>query len=368
LLEIAPFGNLRPRQITCLDQTVRQLARMCTFGEVRDQSMDFCIDFAKPQPPARLLPGLPAKKSMRFFSVAPAVEQLQALLAKWQGAPELPDWAAQSGCSSAEYGDLLGKLLQHWGAQPPSRQARRERTGGTIRIVYSHVQVRRLIAASEFARQGGQLEYDGRLSATDSEFSRRGGPPEDDDTIGAMANSAAGAGKPAGIEAQAPRTPMEILDELEAKGDQAFMMNWEVADQSESGLGAIATKFSSAIGVGTLIGYRNLDEIEWRIGVVRRLGGTPEHKFSLGIQCLKGMPIVARLRAASASAGGVGHDDAILIQGETDSILIPRNKFKADLDCIAGMLGEMRPLRMLALIDRGNDFDHVGVKLLPTAA
>ncbi|MGH8666143.1 MAG: hypothetical protein ACREUX_17930, partial [Burkholderiales bacterium] len=227
--DAAPICNLLPAQLVGLDVLLRRLATHFQFADSYRDTAPFVIEPEREPGVRRSLKGLSARPGQRFFGIGGAYAQLAAL--RKQAGREVPDWMAHAHLDPASYRSLLDLLLQHWSSQPPQRQHRRDRVEAEVLVSRGVGQVRRMIAASEYAQAGGLLSYEDSAPYDHKLFAKI--------RFGSVEQRAAP--QPAqGIEA-APATPLETLQKFELEGDRQMTERWTLTDSSANGFGALAS-------------------------------------------------------------------------------------------------------------------------------
>lgn len=348
LFETAPLTNLTANEIEATDRLVRWIEPHCRFVDSRSTLTPFCILPVGENTPARWREGGNYDPETRFFGVGQGQHQLIQLRANLTREGKLPDWLASTGCNRGQMLGLLQMLIANWSADPPSRQHPRLQAKGTIRVVNGLDMVRRMIAASEFAKSGRDLDYDSYLKT----YLNR----HRDHAV------VADAAPPA-----PPKTQMEVLCLLETAGDQQMMDIWEIIDMSRGGLGARFTARRPWQRIGALMAYRLEDELDWHVAILRRLGSS-HGKPNAGLSVFHGTPRCSQIRLAASleanawhqqtkETSGLGWHNAILVSAEAKLVLIPSGIFSIDRQIHLSVEGRWRPARLVKLHTRGNDYD-----------
>lgn len=348
LFETAPLTNLTVCEIEATDRLVRWIEPHCRFVDTRSALAPFCILPADGNMPMRWREGMDFHPETRFFGLGQGQNQLVQLRANLARESKLPDWLAGTGCNRGQVLDLLQTLIANWSAEPPTRQHPRLQTKGTIRVVNGLDMVRRMVAASEYAKSGRNLDYDSYLKTfrnrhRDHAVMTEGAPPPP------------------------PKTPLEVLLLLETAGDQQMMDSWEVIDLSRGGLGARFSHRRPWQQIGALVAYRLDEQLDWHVGIIRRLGSS-HGRPNAGLAVFHGNPQCSQIRLAASQEGnawqqrtqetsGLGWHDAILVSPEAKLLLIPSGIFSPDRPVHISAGGRWRPARLIKLHTRGNDYD-----------
>jgi hypothetical protein len=118
--------------------------------------------------------------------------------------------------------------------------------------------------------------------------------------------------------------------------------------------------------VGGLIAFRDEEELDWRIAIIRRIGratidgraGRP----SIGLEVMPWPSMCALARHANKGFGtGEGNiwGDAILMAYDVTQIMLPADSFTAGGEMDVRSHEGLWKIRMSALIDSGADFDLI---------
>ncbi|MCC6534441.1 MAG: hypothetical protein IT531_17960 [Burkholderiales bacterium] len=362
LFEAAPIANLLPAQMAALDLVLRRFATHYQFSESYRESTPFVLDPGRDPIVRRWLKGLRPRPGQRFFGAAGAYAQLGALRKQALASAAVPDWLAPARLDSDAYRSLLHLVIAHWSVEPPQRQHRRDRTEGEVLATHGVGQVRRMIAASEFAKAGGQLSYEENTPYDHKLFGKL--------RFGSVGDTGEDAGR-----AQPAATAMETLQKFELEGDRQMTERWAITDISETGLGAFAQAHGGWARIGMLVGYRRLDSLEWQTAVLRRLSRTAQGRLSIGLQTIPADAACARLRIGSGDAGNTWvavagtadiYHDAILLRGEgAPSLLLDQGAFAGPIECMISFEKRWRRARLEGVLERGYDYERVEITLLP---
>lgn len=343
--EVAPLANLTPAQMDALDRIVRWAQEHFICIDAFSPQTPFRIRMDRPDGPLRCAPGQSEEAAWRYFGPGPAHAELSKLRATLS-AGRIPNWLPAHSARK-DLVDLLLALLQHWSMTPPKRTQNRRRQEGTLFVAQGFALARRLIAASEFARSGRSLDYGGQVKYRTLMRSE------------------------VHVEPEAPiaRTPLENLQLLETAGDRQMMDQWEIIDLSPQGLGARFAHRRPWQAIGALVAYRHAAEVDWRIGVVRRLGrshGVP----NAGLATFPGTPQCGQLQALNKEDDGPWHQqtrdtsglgliDAILVAHDARLLLLPKDVYTPDRR-VDLLLGGLRiQMRLAGVQASGDDYDLV---------
>lgn len=350
LFETAPLTNLAVGEIDAADRLVRWIEPHCRFSDTRSTLTPFYIVPEGGNAPARWQEDDVYPPGTRFFGIAQGQAQLTQLSASITRDQAVPEWLAASGCSRQHILQLLQKLIANWSATPPSRKHPRVTAKGTIRVVNGLDMVRRMLAASEFARSGRDLDYDIYLNNFHARHREHAvvtdTPPPP------------------------PKTPMDVLRLLETAGDLQMMEHWEIIDISRGGMGVRFTARRPWQRIGALVAYRLEDELNWHVGIVRRLGSS-HGKPNAGLTCFGGTPMSSQVRLASTihesntwavrtqDTSGEGWHNAVLLSQEAKLLMVPSGIFSPERPIQLSVEGKWRIARLVKLMSRGTDYDLV---------
>jgi len=358
LLEVAPIANLLPTQMAGLEIVLRRLASHYQFSDNYRESTPFSLDPSRPQPPQRWLKGLTPRPGQRFFGIGGAYAQLGGLRKAANASAQVPEWLASTRLDIGGYRGLLDLLVTHWSVEPPQRRHRRDRGEGEILVTHGVAQVRRMIAASEYAKSGGQLSYQENTPYDHKLFGKlRFGSVEETQ------------GSSSGPRDEHTQTPMEILQKFELEGDRQMTERWTIGDLSESGLGATAQAHGGWARVGMLLGFRRMDSLDWQMAVIRRLSRSAQGRLSIGLQTIHGATWCGRLRFGSGDAGNpwvavagtsdIFHD-AILLRGEAaPTLLLDPGVFSGPGEAHLSFEKRWRKVHLERTIERGYDYEQI---------
>lgn len=356
VLEMAPLENLSPQQVACADLLIRKHQKLILFREEPGDTTPFHVDTAGESGPGRLAPGQARSEGERYFGTGSLAGHIFTLCRSIENAGNVPEWIGETGCEKEDLLSLCKALGEHWSAQPPKRRHPRRQAEAMIKAVNGFAQTRRMVAASSFARAGkkiGYQSYADMMSLHRAKFGHAGDPAQ--------------APPPA---AEGAQSPMDVLHQLELAGDRLLMEEWILLDISATGMGAIVPHHKKWLGIGTLVGFRPEESLDWRIGIIRRLGRSSQGRRQAGLEVLPGTPVSAQYRelgdAPKASpwlgvpgAQGATLRDAILVSRPQRTLLIERQQFAAGQPFRLVVEGEATFHRFGRLLDSGKDFEYV---------
>lgn len=353
--EIAPLGNFTPQQMDVLMRLLRWLEPSFMVQNTYSAQSPYCVHLDHLGVPARATESLPAVANRVFIGTGMGYGRLMTLRTAIKKSG-LPDWLLASQCTEEKALAVIEALIMHWSERPPQRRHERAQADTTIRVVNGFANMRRMIAYSEFARSGRKVGYKSHFEML--KFERRGFA----DQVEVSARDE---------ERWQNATPIETLGMLESAGDKQLMDLWALRDVSASGMGASAPFLRPWMVIGTYIGYRVENEIDWQIAIVRRIHRTPSGHPSIGLETLQETPRCAQVRRVRMSPGndpwqeierdttGHGFDDAIVLSMSKSLLLIESGKFAEGAVYNLQVGGSRFAIRLLTLVHSTADSDCV---------
>jgi hypothetical protein len=349
-LEIAPVSNLLPVQLEVLHRWLLQNANTFEFAEAPHAGTTHFISLHNPGNPTRYTSNVIHSPAMRYCSTqrlrTPLLQLAHSLRTQ-----AVPEWLQPLMPQKAAIDKLMQTLMRHWTDQPPERSSPRQSDSAPMRVVHGFSLARRMIACSAFAKRGKSLNYRGSEMHNLFNELRFGGSGKLREDVGE----------------EAMVDPMETLLKLETSGDKQMMDEWLKIDSSDSGIGAVMPGLRSRNRIGELIGFRIDGSIDWRLGILRRIGRDAQKRVSIGIETLAYPSISAQVRPnnveltvwSQASEAGNGYVDAILVEAEGDTLLLMPGLFVAELSVNLLVDGKRLDVILTEKIDHGNDWERV---------
>jgi hypothetical protein len=252
--------------------------------------------------------------------------------------------------------------MTYWAPTPPKRGE--DRVGNTIelRVVIGFDLARRMIAVSHFARMGRSFAYEG------DDINRL----FDESRFGRVL-PAAGMAAEADVALAEPEaaSPLEILHRLELRGDQAQMERWMQVDDSATGIGVVVPTIMPRHRIGLLVCLRYKDAVDWRLGLIRRIGRDAANRPGIGIETLAWPSMCAQAKPGGeetvwnkAIDGHHGWLDAIIVSREGRELILPAGAFVAGMEIDVRSEDGFWRVRLESLLDRGPDFDRIEFTLI----
>lgn len=358
--EFAPMGNLVPQQMELIEGILRHGGSLDLGAQPNDQTTHQ-IDLALAQGPQRFKPGSGAANSVRYCSVLKLRAPMMKFAALYKKPDAAPEWLGLCPASPEQIEGAVLVLMSHWGGAPPKRGRERKRKMDEMRVMLGFGLARRMIAAAHFARMGRSLKYEGNdLESISRQF--------DETRFGKIKLGTDDADQSEEeVAEEEVLTPLQIMRKLETGGDQAQMEHWTQVDSSETGMGFVVPAVLPRHRIGMLVCFREAEGMDWRMGVVRRIGRDAANRPSIGIEVLAWPSICALAKPSGmesawtkvADGGGHGWSDAIIVSLDGQELVLPAGTFFENLEIdLRSEFGQWK-LRMEALLDRGPDYDRI---------
>lgn len=359
-LEFVPISNLVPQQM----EFAEAVLRYCDGLELNSQPdalSSHCIDLALAKGPRRLKQGEPGDKQFRYCSVPKLSVPLMRLAAQFKKPESAPPWLGQLPASREQIEGGISILMTYWTSSPPKRATDRVAKTGELRVMLGFGLARRMIAAAHFARMGRSFKYEGNdLERITRQFEET------------RFGSVIGTDVPAAEDAtdtvpEQALEPMEILRRLETEGDRAQMEAWIQVDGSATGMGVVVPAVLPRHRIGMLICFREADGIDWRMGLIRRIGRDAANRPGIGVETLAWPSLCALAKPAGEESiwtkvmdgGGHGWSDAIIVSLDGHELVLPAGTCYPGLEVdLRSEFGRWR-VRLEVLLDRGADYDRI---------
>lgn len=353
-LELAPWSNLAPEQIETLDRVLRGLVAHLVLKAGSPPAGGHSVDLTAAEGPVQTRPEAMAGDQWRHLNTAPIYAQILQVASHLRSEKALPEWLQGAPGTLQDNEVMLRAVLSAWSRQPPKRRHERRARHDRLLVVNGFALARRMVAFSDFARSGRNLEYASDLRAAERDRLERRfttanvnleKPPED-----------------------VPVDPLDTLRRLELSGDKAMMEQWTLADVSDSGIGAAVPHVRTGHRIGGLVGFRQEDSLDWRLGLIRRIGRGPDGKPGIGLETLPGPSVCAQAKPADESGktvwqqiegSGLGYLDALVLSPDGNQVVLPVGAFRPGLVILLRVGGGERRVVLAELRERGADFERV---------
>ncbi|MCF8197379.1 MAG: hypothetical protein K9J42_01335 [Sulfuritalea sp.] len=357
-LEFVPVGNVVPQQLEFAESFLRSFESL-DLNSQPDKLSTHLIDLGAAVGPLRLKNEEVKGKSIRFCSVLKLRGALTKVAAQVKKPIDDSDWLAHVPASRDQIENAVMILMTYWAQTPPKRGSDRVNQKIELRVVLGFGLARRMIAASHFARMGRSVEYEGTDATLRFDEGRFGtvAPTE----VKADPESASGE-----EDQTNARTPIEILNRLETGGDLAQMENWTQVDGSDTGFGVVVPAILPRHRIGLLICLRYIEDLDWRLGIIRRIGRDSANRPSIGIEtlgwpsiCALAKPVGEESAWTKVADGGHGWFDAIVVSEKGTELILPAGTFEAGGEVDVRSETGLWRTRMESLLDRGPDYDRI---------
>ncbi len=352
--EFVPVGNLRPDQLEVIDRFIR--SQMLEFTTQANASTNHHIDLAAAIGPQRHVESaVQGGSGMRYCTTVRLRSEAMQQATTIKKTRQQAEWLAGLPIDAADVTSALLLLAMYWAPTPPQREHARSHDGSSLHVMFGYNLARRMVACSHFAREGISLEYESANFNSIFEEQRFGGQVNGHEV-------------PV-TELEQPTEPVDPLDtlrRLELAGDKAQMETWRQIDESARGVGASPPRLLVRHRVGGLIAFRDEEELDWRLAIIRRIGratvdgraGRP----SIGLETLPWPSLCALARQTDRGFGtGEGNiwGDAVLMAYDKTQIMLPADSFVSGRELDVRSHEGLWRIRMSALIESGADFDLI---------
>ncbi len=152
---------------------------------------------------------------------------------------------------------------------------------------------------------------------------------------------------------------------------QGFLLeHWRLEDESAQGLKMLrrAGDPGRRMAHGQLVGVRQIDAKNFRVGQVRWLMATEQGDLCSGVKLLPGMPIAAAVRATGVNAAEQRYMQAIALAAVPGlnapaTLVVPIGWYKPKR-VIEAAIGKAMRVRLVEVTERGTDFERVSYEVL----
>jgi hypothetical protein len=216
-----------------------------------------------------------------------------------------------------------------------------------------------MIAASEYVRAGGRLDYEDSTPYDFKVFGRvRFGNLTEEET---KENRAA-----------QDMLASQSMRKFEFGHEGQLTEGWTIMDVSDTGLGAVANAHDGWARVGMLVGVRRGGGVEWQLAIVRRLSRSLTGRLSVGMTTVGGTAYSAQIRIPTddqehwvplVESTDVKHDVILLQHGKSTSIFLQPGIFTGELECKISFAKRWRSVKLERSLGLGYDFEQVAVTI-----
>jgi hypothetical protein len=353
--EIAPVGNCTPQQMELLYRVLRWLEPHFMVQDTYSPQAQWMIRLDSAATPAKSIGAVAPDPALVFFGPGLAYSRLVGFRSTLATAKDIPDWLATTYCAKDAALATVDAMIMHWSERPPQRRHKRMQSDSHLRVSSGFANIRRVIAFSEFARSGRKIGYKSHLEML--KFERRGFA----DSVQVSKDDE---------EKWQNATPLQTLEILETAGDKQMMDDWISQDLSDTGIGATAPFLRPWMSIGAYAGYRVDGEVDWRIGIIRRIHRTEHGHPSVGLETFTEVPSCAQVRRIvltkpdanpwhEATREGGTFEDAIVLSMMKSMILLPAGMFMGGAHMVLMLAGQRFPIKLLELVHRNPDCDCI---------
>ena len=310
LWDTSPFDALTLEQIEYLDRFMSYFGNRISTKSTPGATAPFAV-----LPDGRVVAPGQADPSGAVLFVGPG--QLSGLLAgllKEDDDQVLPEWAGKPlpHTNMKTLKAMAQRLSITWERKRIKRGSERIARHDEVRVAGSFENIRRAVAYSSYVRGGGTLNA----------YTTRG-PRVSDRMREVMV----------GIEdPDRTHSPIEILAAMEATGDKQAIESWRATDSSSTGYSMVLPGFRPWLAIGALIAIREPDQVDWQIGVVRRLYSASGGR-RVGTEIIPGKAIPAGVAKESCP-------DKLDLADLRDAVLLQTGKEQLLVTAFAFMVGD----------------------------
>jgi hypothetical protein len=215
-----------------------------------DADIAYCIDLLNIEPPVRVAHLPHRAPTLRYFSAAGALKEIEKLIQVVKSTGTLPSGLASGLSSEKEVTlEVLEHLALNWSPKPPERKAPRHKVKSRLGAIYG---------------------FENVLAVLDLQG--------------------------------------------EAKLDKSKVENWVVENVSTGGFGASVPQLrSESLKIGCLLGLQPEGGTNWLVGIVRRFQREGAQNGAVGIQTLSRNPLPVKVRLQSGQVTSRDEQTAILL-------------------------------------------------------
>jgi hypothetical protein len=161
-------------------------------------------------------------------------------------------------------------------------------------------------------------------------------------------------------------------DEEDYSVAQGFLLEqWQLEDESAQGLRMLRRAGSPGrrMAQGQLVGVRTADAKSFQLGQARWLLATDSGDLICGVKLLPGLPLAAAVRGTGVNAADEKYVQAVALAAvpalkAPPTLVLAPGWFRPKRVVDAAIQKPMR-VRLLEVIERGNDFERVAYEVLP---
>jgi hypothetical protein len=216
-----------------------------------------------------------------------------------------------------------------------------------------------MIAASEYVKAGGRLDYEEST-------------PYDFKVFGRV--------RFGNVTAEATSEDRAAQDVLASQSMRKFEFQnagqvtegWTLINVSDTGLGAVVNAHDGWARIGMLVGVRRAESVEWQLAILRRLSRSLTGRLSVGMTTIPGTAYSAQIRIPEndgehwvplAESADVKHDVILLQYGKSTSLFMEPGIFTDQIECKISFAKRWRSVILERSLGLGYDFEQVAVTI-----
>ncbi len=337
--ECLPEGKLLPQQQEALDRFLRTCDRLA-FTLVPETNSTHRIDLMATSGPKARKDGDASGSSIRFLSTVLPHEQLIKIADALANDRDIPKWLSSIALDVSVKETTFRTLAHHWSSRPPRRMAERHNASRELRVVIGFSGAYRMISASQELRA---LETEADIT------------------------------QPARLTADSPLT---LLQQIEATGKMPSTLSleidaaeisietWQRVDLSATGMSATLPALLPRHCVGALIAIRPVDDVNWQLGLIRRVGRDATKHPVIGIEIIDDEASCAHANLIdheqvwSEGVEAAGWSNVIFLKKTGHDVLLPPGSFANGKLVRVTQDKRSWQIRLETLLDRGPDYDR----------
>ena len=334
-----PEGKLLPQQQEALDRFLRTCERLA-FTLVPETNSTHRIDLMATSGPKARKDGDASGSSIRFLSTVLPHEQLIKIADALASDRDIPKWLSSIALDVSVKETTFRTSAHHWSSRPPRRMAERHNASRELRVVIGFTGAYRMISASQELRA---LETEADIT------------------------------QPARLTADSPLT---LLQQIEATGKMPSTLSleidaaeisietWQRVDLSATGLSATLPALLPRHCVGALIAIRPVDDVNWQLGLIRRVGRDATKHPVIGIEIIDDEASCAHANLIdheqvwSEGVEAAGWSNVIFLKKTGHDVLLPPGSFASGKLVRVTQDKRSWQIRLETLLDRGPDYDR----------
>lgn len=292
---------LLPVEIDLVERLIAHMVSSFKLTLSLDADIAYCIDLLNIEPPVRVAHLPHRAPTLRYFSAAGALKEIEKLVQTVRSTGTLPQGLASGLSSEKEVAlEVLDHLALNWAPKPPERKAPRHKVKSRLAATYG---------------------FDGVLAALD----------------------------PSG----------------EVQFDKNQVESWVVENVSTGGFGASVPQMKGErLKIGCLVGLQPEGGTNWIVGVVRRFQRESAQNGTVGIQTLSRTALPVKVKLQSGQMGTSGDAETAILLNPADSapeaqLLLRGEVLLTGQNLLLERNGKAYLLMPTGDLERGDDYELV---------